>query len=300
MFTKQVEIIMLPQVTEKPWVAPEGSILKWVGNNYGQRIQKLTIGNGGYFPYWEAQHLYFVSNDAPNIGDWVFCMDVHLNNANHSPDKYINPIRKWNGGDCKACKKIIASTDLSLGLPGIVFDWIKNIYVPSNGSIRSIELAVKEKGYWKAGRSGRDNPDVGDAWESFYVYTFLEKEIFVANLKPEAEKRVAVNNLNQKLAEWQEGEMEAGFCMDCEANPCECNNSNQKLEQAAEKYMDTYKQHNIFSQLDILEAFKSGFRAQEKEMWTDQDMLDFTRFKPTSRNSDKELLEEFKKLRKKQ
>ena len=39
-------------------------------------------------------------------------------------------------------KKVIASTDPSLGLPLISMDWVRNAYVPSQGSIKEIEIEM--------------------------------------------------------------------------------------------------------------------------------------------------------------
>lgn len=62
-------------------------------------------------------HLFFTTDEEIKDGDWAFCYDVHNSNPLHLKKQYINPVRKHTGGNCSACKKIVSSTDDSLGLP---------------------------------------------------------------------------------------------------------------------------------------------------------------------------------------
>lgn len=58
------------------------------------------------------EHYVIVDDSKSNSDELVFCLDVHYNNPNHPPEKYINPIRKRGSGDnCNACKKITHSTE---------------------------------------------------------------------------------------------------------------------------------------------------------------------------------------------
>jgi hypothetical protein len=87
--------------------------------------------NGNYFinpvkeynykSFIKNQYLHILSDDKIEIGDWVLNLNW-INELNKNPfilcvkRAFTNP--DWlNSEDCKSCKKIISSTDGSLGLP---------------------------------------------------------------------------------------------------------------------------------------------------------------------------------------
>ena len=80
----------------------------------------------------QPQHLYFTTDEPIQEGDWCFAgMGYYLIKALNIYDFKFH---------YKNCTKIVASTDPALGLPTIPTTWIKDGYVPSNGSIKQIEL----------------------------------------------------------------------------------------------------------------------------------------------------------------
>jgi hypothetical protein len=113
---KQADVVMLP--TEKAEIGTLMKCTKEMLNNKDYKIGDLAINknwkvsetNGN--EYWQPQHLYFLSNDEIKEGDW--CFDI-LNNITYQY-KGGNNI-KWNKGLLEQLKKIIATTDESLGLP---------------------------------------------------------------------------------------------------------------------------------------------------------------------------------------
>jgi hypothetical protein len=74
----------------------------------------------------------------------VFCYSIHTHNPYH-PDNYINPVRRWLGGNCELCKKIVASTDPTIRVPTISKEWIRDVYNPSDGTIVEVELLTEPK-----------------------------------------------------------------------------------------------------------------------------------------------------------
>jgi hypothetical protein len=138
-------------------------------------INPLIYNDVGIFntSAWSSQHLYFTSNEVIKEDDCVFCYSIHMNNPSHPPDRYINPIRKWNRGNCTACKKIIASTDPSLGLPAIPELFLKK-YVAAGGKIDKVKLVttLTSASYELYGEFQR--PDEDNIEETWYKLKLTE------------------------------------------------------------------------------------------------------------------------------
>jgi len=85
-------------------------------------------------------HLNFISTD-PNEeikeGDWIIKIGEFVKRAGKSEIDYLKIDKNY-------FHKIIASTDPSLGLPAIPLTWIRDVYVPSNGSIKEVMLEIEE------------------------------------------------------------------------------------------------------------------------------------------------------------
>lgn len=89
--------------------------------------------------YWETQHLYFTTDEPIQKGDWYH--DNFMRRVEMCDDEdYSNQIKEEDYD----FSKIIASTDPTLCLPTIPTTWIKDVYVPSNGSIKKVELKMVE------------------------------------------------------------------------------------------------------------------------------------------------------------
>jgi len=97
------------------------------------------------------QHLYFISNNdikksgkIPTKGTWCYrWYDKSINN-------HVGVIEKYREGlerESIFLNEIVASTDPAIGLPTIPTTWIRDVYVPSNGSIKEVELEVGEAFY---------------------------------------------------------------------------------------------------------------------------------------------------------
>ena len=90
--------------------------------------------------HWQSQHLYLLLDEEisynPNGGtDGLF---LCLHELDHPKDALVT-----NVGNCKGCRKIIASTDESLGLPKLPEDFIKH-YCKSKG-IDEVEIEYENK-----------------------------------------------------------------------------------------------------------------------------------------------------------
>jgi len=94
------------------------------------------------------QHLYFISNNEikrsgkiPTKGTWCYrWYDKSINN-------HVGVIEKYREGldrESIFLNEIVASTDPAIGLPTIPTTWIRDVYVPSNGSIKEVKLEKVE------------------------------------------------------------------------------------------------------------------------------------------------------------
>jgi len=103
----------------------------------------------------EYQHLYFLDNERGwrerlKDKDWFIffptdgAAELHQFHSDHFYG--IKTYTKYNGGGSlvvsgtQCSGAIIASTDPALGLPVISTTWINDVFIPSNGSIKEVEL----------------------------------------------------------------------------------------------------------------------------------------------------------------
>ncbi len=138
---KKVQVVMLP--ISKPTTGQHINLcsrpnvgLGYVYFDYKKDAIRLTKDSKEVMSYIKdccsPQHLYFTSNEEIKEGDWCIGEGVAL------PFKAIPTIRyhQW--------KKIVASTDPSLGLPSIPESFIQQ-YVAVNGKINSVMLEMENK-----------------------------------------------------------------------------------------------------------------------------------------------------------
>jgi hypothetical protein len=128
--TINCQVVMLPNLERN---LPEHRWGEW----------KITLDNNklDYKQYVHStgldvyQHLYFTSNEVIKEGDW--CYSIRAEMIFQAPDL---------SKELLGCgvRKIIASTDPSLGLPAIPTIWIKDVFVSSNGSIKEVKLEKVE------------------------------------------------------------------------------------------------------------------------------------------------------------
>ena len=113
---RQCQVVMLPVNVSKRYNCTEGLIVKCIKSwtpigETPKEINKLSVSKNwstGVLDHYEPQHLYFTSDEEIKEGDWI--LDTRTGRIAQN----INTcIKKFND----AIKKIIASTDTSLGLP---------------------------------------------------------------------------------------------------------------------------------------------------------------------------------------
>ena len=113
---RQCQVVMLPVNVSKRYNCTEGLIVKCIKSwtpigETPKEINKLSVSKNwstGVLDHYEPQHLYFTSDEEIKEGDWI------LDTITGRIAQNINTcIKKFND----AIKKIIASTDTSLGLP---------------------------------------------------------------------------------------------------------------------------------------------------------------------------------------
>lgn len=118
------KIVMLPVNVSKRYNCTQGLIVKcikeWTPIGESKReINKLSISKNwsqGVLEYYEPQHLYFLSNEEIKEGDYfyndLFNMVDQLIKGGLVTDDLIQTLN-----ENKHNRKIIATTDISLGLP---------------------------------------------------------------------------------------------------------------------------------------------------------------------------------------
>ncbi len=94
-------------------------------------------------PWTKPQHLYFLSNEEIKEDDWKYCPNkgngIDIGKGLPKPNYGARITR--GGNACKDCRKIIASTDPSLHLPGIPQSFLRQ-YVAAQGKIDEVRLEI--------------------------------------------------------------------------------------------------------------------------------------------------------------
>lgn len=152
--TITAQVVMLPQDKEG-WNKGELVI-----DIYGLCISEHESDLSS--PKWKAQHIYFLDNERgwrQRLKDKNWFIFFPTDGAAelhqfHSDSGYgIKTYTQYNKEDgsslivsgTKCSGAIVASTDPALGLPAIPTAWIRDEYVPSNGSIKEVKLKVESK-----------------------------------------------------------------------------------------------------------------------------------------------------------
>lgn len=154
MSTQIAQVVMLP--------TNDKTLLKkfYVGHNY----QLLFKQNHIIAPY---QHLYFTTDEPIQKGDWYTWKDgtIRMSTRDNNPRP-----------DCNGYK-VIASTDPALGLREIPSTWIKDVFIPSNGSIKEVKLHTNIMA------GGTPIINVNDNFEVIIEHTTSDKDIEEAATK---------------------------------------------------------------------------------------------------------------------
>ena len=256
-------------------------------------INPLIYNSVGIFNTfaWSSQHLHFTTDEPIQEGDWYHDNFMRrLEMCDH--EDYSNQIKEEEYD----FSKIIASTDPTLCLPTIPTTWIKDVYVPSNGSIKKVELKMVE-----IDESSftphcfvlklTPNNEVVIVDEPHTIYTHPEEN--ADRLDKISKLLDKMNNIIDKKP-----------------------TSDKELEMAAEQY--TAGNSLEYAYMQEIPAFKAGAEWQEKERslkdfydhgyiearvnaeWTDTDMVDFLiTYSDRHLNSAKDVLEMYKKLKSK-
>ena len=139
---KKCRVILLPTNYTAGW--RKGNVIKNISS-------ELPAGRLEIAPYdslidlirrpleWQAQHLYFINDDEIKKGDWCATTNTKADSFVGKADYTAKMLRGsyW--------KKIVASTDSSLNLPLIPQEWVKDVYIPSNGSIKHVKLEILQE-----------------------------------------------------------------------------------------------------------------------------------------------------------
>lgn len=115
-----------------------GRILVYTENYGGFPYGYIRIGNEKCIKeVWDPIEIYFYTNDTIVPGDWCLLVDQYGNVMFGNPQKY-DPLK--GHGIFKGLKKVIATTNTSLGLPIISPAWITEVYVPNQGKIVNVQV----------------------------------------------------------------------------------------------------------------------------------------------------------------
>lgn len=94
----------------------------------------------------EYQHLYFISTNLIKKHDYYlesrYEREPFIDEADDSWED--DETDSLFGKNPEGTFKVIASTDPALNLPAIPTTWIRDIYVPSNGSIKEVKLEIQK------------------------------------------------------------------------------------------------------------------------------------------------------------
>lgn len=137
--TKPVQVVMLPTKDNTNMYHHKLSgKIGWTEVNLKIRHARIS------------QHLYFISTDLIKKHDCYlesrYEREPFIDKADDSwEDDKTDPLF---GKNPEGTFKVIASTDPSLGLPAIPLTWIRDVYVPSNGSIKEVLLRTTKGGLW--------------------------------------------------------------------------------------------------------------------------------------------------------
>lgn len=124
--SKDYGVIRLSAGTPKCW---HGMLI--------DRKDNLHYNTGLHGHGQNPQHLYIVSDEKLNEGDWYIYNFSHLAQYKREGHKVLGI----------TAYKIIASTAFT-ELPSISQTWIRDTYVPSNGKINKVKLEIMQTGYW--------------------------------------------------------------------------------------------------------------------------------------------------------
>ena len=192
---QEVDIIILP--TEN---INETGIVNTMGNFF--YITNPVAKASGFKGY----HLYFTSDSGDIIeGDVV----SHFNGLKRLVGKYIKHSKVYNETNCVAIsprtkvKKVIATTDTSLGLPLIDSQFIQK-YVKANGGIDKVWIEMYENTIFQGTYAEKDywTPKLNNGYviiTNEKLYT-REELIFFLDKRAESIRRFKDDNLPAK--EW--------------------------------------------------------------------------------------------------
>jgi len=97
----------------------------------------LNIKPKGY----DQQHLYVIDDSTINVGDWFICfVDGNIIKGIHKCVKH----QTYPANYLDDCKKIIASTDKSLGLRNLSFDFLITYITYYNCKQQIIDIIIEE------------------------------------------------------------------------------------------------------------------------------------------------------------
>lgn len=121
------------------------------------------------FVGYEPQHLYIVSDEEINKGDWFYADEyAPIEQAKSIEGNFVNGfIRKY-------CKKVVAATDPSLKLPPIP-DYFLEEYVESNGVMGAIEILRSDNGELSDYVGSKSKRDLLEEFDKKYVHV-IDKE----------------------------------------------------------------------------------------------------------------------------
>jgi len=79
--------------------------------------------------YSARRHIHLTTDEQIVTGDW------YIDDSNQVRKCSIDDVESWPSFNNK---KIVASTDQSLGLPTISKDWIRDVFIPANGKLTEV------------------------------------------------------------------------------------------------------------------------------------------------------------------
>ena len=275
------KVVMLPTELLKP---PIAKVLPY--NKIVYFTPLMTIPDNS--EDWIGQHVYFVSEEPIADEDWI--INGNIGRSNHAIFQVqkgravgYNEIAKIMEANklkseklkCLITKKIVATTDESLGLPLIPLEWLRTKYVPANGKIDKVSLKMTEDEDLLIPELYTISNEVVIVDDAFMAALIMATPI--KGMEPSNPRTVKVDAVKKRGGMPVESNMSycGGFSED---DISDLATENIQIRDAAKKYreiMEISDRKGFCGWAEI--DFKAGWKANPKE-FTEDDMKGFAEY----------------------
>ena len=233
-------------------------------------INKLSYSHNGFFTQDNGespQYIYFTSDEEIKGGDHVILESNRVlltTGANYHGNSLYTKEREFDAYPLADCKKIVASTDTTLGLPTIPTEWIKT-YVIHNGSIKDVKIQTVAGDYDIAAKS---NSEGCAGYDKRKLKLTPANEVIIAKYSYPIKEEPKIVKIEGGLPKNNnDGTFSTTPLVAVFSDGTKSDDKNRKLEDAALAY---YVKHgNHMGKVDARDGYKAGYKAKEEEAMQD-------------------------------